>query len=129
MENLYIKGAKGTFFTPTVSFSAETGECLIAGESYLENTWSFYKPIIAWVEEYCQQTDTPLKFTFQLTYYNTSSSKCFLDIAKILKSFHERGGQLEVFWYYPEDDEDIMEEAEDYQKYLGLTINILPFKP
>ena len=127
MENLEIEGVKSTYFTPHVKLNAQTGECSVTGESYLEDTWDFYRPILNWIKQYCDEMKRPLKFTFNLTYYNTSSSKCFLDIVKLLKEYQDAGGEVEVNWYHPEDDEDIMEEAEDYKNFIGIDINIIPY--
>lgn len=127
MENLIIEGVKSTYFTPQVTFNASTGECSIAGESYLEDTWDFYKPILAWLKQYIEEVKGPINFTFDLTYYNTSSSKCFLDIVKMLKDYKESGGNVTINWKHPEDDEDIREEAEDYKNFLGIDINIIAY--
>lgn len=127
MENLIIEGVKSTYFTPQVSFDAETGECSISGESYLEDTWDFYRPILGWLKQYAEEIKKPINFTFNLTYYNTSSSKCFLDIVKQLKEYKEQGGDVTINWYHPEDDDDIREEAEDYKNFLGIDINIIPY--
>ena len=31
--------------SPLVVFKAITGDCLLAGESYSDNTWKFYEPV------------------------------------------------------------------------------------
>jgi hypothetical protein len=127
MENLIIEGVKSTYFTPQVVFNAETGECSISGESYLEDTWDFYRPILGWLKQYAEEVKKPITFTFNLTYYNTSSSKCFLDIVKQLKEYQDAGGQVTINWHHPEDDDDIREEAEDYRNFLGIDINIVAY--
>lgn len=128
MENIDIKGFKDDFFIPTVNFNAETGVCEIAGESYLEETVEFYAPLIKWLEEYIETTkNNKIVFNFKLTYYNTSSSKRIVDILLILKSFEEKGGDVEVNWFYEEDDLDIVEEVEDFMKISRLNINLKLF--
>jgi hypothetical protein len=127
MENLIIEGVKSTYFTPQVIFNAETGECSITGESYLEDTWDFYRPILGWLKQYAEEVKTPINFTFDLTYYNTSSSKCFLDIVKQLKEYQDAGGSVVINWKHPEDDDDIREEAEDYKNFLNIEINIISY--
>lgn len=127
MENLVIEGVKSTYFTPHVNFNAATGECSISGESYLEDAWDFYRPILAWLKQYAEEVKKPINFTFNLTYYNTSSSKCFLDIVKQLKEYKEQGGEVVINWHHPEDDDDIREEAEDYKNFLGIDINIVAY--
>ncbi len=128
MENIDIKGFKDDFFIPTVNFNAETGVCEITGESYLEETVEFYAPLIKWLEEYTADSEnTKISFNFKLTYYNTSSSKRIVDILLILKSFEEKGKEVEVNWYYEEDDLDIVEEVEDFMKISRLSINLILF--
>jgi len=128
MENIDIKGFKDDFFIPTVNFNAETGVCEIAGESYLEETVEFYAPLIKWLEEYIDTTkNNKITFNFKLTYYNTSSSKRIVDILLILKSFEEKGGNVQVNWFYEEDDLDIVEEVEDFMKISRLNINLKLF--
>jgi hypothetical protein len=60
----------------------------------------------------------------QLEYFNTSSSKCILDVFKKLEAIN-KGGQSSVVinWHYEEDDEDMSEAGEDYQAIINV-----PFK-
>ena len=53
--------------------------------------------------------------------FNTSSSKCILDVFKKLETLS--GTEVKVNWYYEEDDEDMLEAGEDYQAIIDL-----PFK-
>ena len=60
----------------------------------------------------------------QLEYFNTSSSKCILDVFKKLENLHNKSvAEVIINWYYEEDDEDMLEAGEDYQSILKL-----PFK-
>ncbi|GAB4404034.1 MAG: DUF1987 domain-containing protein [Microscillaceae bacterium] len=129
MENLEIKGESGVYFIPEVKLNASTGVCEISGESYLEDTDEFYNQIINWLENYTQEINKPLTFNFKLTYFNTSSSRSILNVLRVLKKYQEQGGQVTVNWYYPEDDDSIAEEAEDYMKDTGLQINMFEFEP
>jgi tagatose-1,6-bisphosphate aldolase len=57
----------------------------------------------------------------QLEYFNTSSSKCLLDILKKLQIVSQNGGsKVKVVWYYEEDDEDMLEAGEDYQAIIRI---------
>lgn len=126
LGNLEIEGEKGTFFTPSVKFNAETGVCSLEGESYLEDTWEFYDKLLVWLQQF-SETGKPLTFDFRLTYFNTSSSKGILDLLKQIKSYEEQGGEVTVNWYHPEDDEDNVEEAEDFKDDTELEINLIPY--
>ena len=129
MENLEIKGESGVYFIPEVKLNATTGKCEISGESYLEDTDEFYNNIINWLEKYTTEVKKPLNFTFKLTYFNTSSSRSILNVLRVLKKYEDGGGSVTVNWYYPEDDDSIAEEAEDYMKDTGLKINMFEFEP
>lgn len=126
LENLEIEGKSSTFFIPTVSFNAQTGYCKIEGESYLENTWEFYDKLTNWLKAYAEQKK-PITFNFKLTYFNTSSSKGILDILFFLKEYEAEGNPVTVNWYYPEDDEDNLAEAEDFIADSELEMNLIPY--
>ena len=130
MENLFIEGHHGTFFIPTIDFNADTGLCEIIGESYLEETSKFYTPIIRWIEEFLRTKDIPLVMNFKLTSFNTSSSKCIVEILSLLKKYQDKGKQITVNWYYDdtlEDAEEEVEEVEDFMAETGIKINLIPY--
>ena len=129
MEDLEIKGETGVYFVPNVSLKAATGVCEISGESYLEDTDEFYSDIINWLEQYIKDINNPIAFNFKLTYFNTSSSRSILNVLRVLKNYEKAGGKVAVNWFYPEDDDSIAEEAEDYMIDTQLNINMLPFDP
>lgn len=113
---------------PNVDLNAETGVCIISGESYLEDTNQFYTPIFQWIEKFCKKIKKPLTFNFNLDYYNTSSSKCIVDIMAMLKKNSDLGQKITVNWFYDsesEDAEEDIEEVEDFMIETGLEINLV----
>jgi len=120
MESIIIEG---TPKTPTVEFNAEEGKVEIRGRSIPENSVEFYNPLIAWLEEYGNNPKDVTQVNIQLEYFNTSSSKCILDVFKKLESLAKAGNDIKVNWFYEEDDEDMLEAGEDYQSIIKL-----PFK-
>jgi len=117
MENLNIEGSAKT---PTVEFKA-AGSLLIKGRSIPENSIEFYKPLIDWIGEYGSSPQGTTEVNIQLEYFNTSSSKCILDVFKKLETLS--GTSITINWYYEEDDEDMLEAGEDYQAIVDI-----PFK-
>ncbi|NOY37768.1 MAG: DUF1987 domain-containing protein [Chlorobi bacterium] len=120
MEPLIIEG---TPKTPTVKFDAETGVVEIKGRSIPENSVEFYKPLVDWLEEYKASPASKTQVNIQLEYFNTSSSKCILDVFKKLEAIHKAKHDVEINWYYEEDDEDMLEAGEDYESIIRI-----PFK-
>ena len=109
--------------TPFVKLDGENGVVEIKGRSIPENSVEFYKPLIDWIDEYGNAPKDNTLINIQLEYFNTSSSKCILDIFKKLELLFKKGFKVQVNWYYEEDDEDMFEAGEDYQSIINL-----PFK-
>jgi len=126
MENLEIEGSHKNFFIPTVKFNAQTGICELSGESFLEDTVEFYKPVIDWIEEYINKINHPIAFIIKLSYFNTSTSRSILDILNILKDYEEDNGEVVINWHFDENDIDMEEDIDDYIIDTGLDINKIP---
>jgi hypothetical protein len=120
MEALSISG---TAKTPSVSFDSSKGLLEVKGRSIPENSIEFYKPLVDWLDEYAASPLQLTKVNVQLEYFNTSSSKCILDVFKKLEAIHKGNGEVVINWYYEEDDEDMLEAGEDYESIIRV-----PFK-
>jgi len=114
---------EGTSKTPTVIFNSEEGILELKGRSIPENSIEFYKSLVDSLDEYASNPKDVTKVNMQLEYFNTSSSKCILDIFKKLETIHKLGKEVVINWYYEEDDEDMLEAGEDYQAIIKV-----PFK-
>jgi len=120
METISIKG---TAKTPTVDFNAAEGKVEIKGRSIPENSIEFYKPLVDWLDTYAANPKEETEVNIQLEYFNTSSSKCILDVFKKLEVIHKDGHNVKINWFFEEDDEDMLEAGEDYQSIIKI-----PFK-
>jgi len=120
MEAISIEG---TAKTPTVKFDAQAGVFEIKGRSIPENSIEFYKPLVDWLDEYAKGPLPSTQVNVQLEYFNTSSSKCILDVFKKLEAINKGNSEVVVNWYYEEDDEDMLEAGEDYESIIRV-----PFK-
>lgn len=128
MENLIIDTVADSPFFPWVSFDANTGVCEIGGESYMEETYKFYAPLIDWLRKFIENKKQPLIFNFKLTYFNTSSSRIILDLLDILRKYKQSGAECTVNWFYDEEDPDMVDEVEDFQIESGMEINLIAIK-
>jgi hypothetical protein len=120
MEAISIEG---TPKTPTVTFDTGKGFLEIKGRSIPENSIEFYKPVADLLEKYASSPQAETNVNIQLEYFNTSSSKCILDVFKKLEGIFKSGSKVVINWYYEEDDEDMLEAGEDYQAIINV-----PFK-
>jgi len=102
--------------TPLIHFNAGDGVLEFQGRSIPENSIEFYAPVFDWMDKYSVNPRKETSVKIQLEYFNTSSSKCLLDIFKKLQNLHKDGtSKVTVTWFYEEDDEDMLEAGEDYQ--------------
>ncbi len=106
-----------------VKFDGKTGVIEIKGRSIPENSIEFYKPLVDWLEEYAKKPPEKTQVNVQLEYFNTSSSKCILDVFKKLEAIHKAKHEVVINWFYEEDDEDMLEAGEDYESIIRV-----PFK-
>jgi len=125
LEDIIIEGSHKNFFTPSVNFNSKTGICELSGESFLEDTVEFYDMLIEWLETYTGEIQKPIAFIIKLTYFNTSTSRCLLDLLNVLKDYEEDDGDVVVNWHYDENDTDMEEDIEDYVIDTGLQINLI----
>lgn len=127
MKNIDIPRSEKHPDKPEVHFNANTGICEIIGESYMESTYTFFLPLMKWIEQYIEEVGGKIQFNIKLFYFNTSATKCLLDIFEILKKYQDNGGIIEVNWYYDEDDPDMIEEVKDFETESGLEIKVIQF--
>ena len=114
---------QATNTTPRVSLPGD-GEGWMEGNCYPENAFAFFEPILAWLRNFRKDGGTKLTLNVKLDYFNTSSSKCLLDMFQILQEANAEGAQLRVRWMYCQDDPDMRENGEEFAQ--GLTK--LPFE-
>jgi hypothetical protein len=114
---------EGTNKTPKITFNEEDGLLELKGRSIPENSIEFYKPLVDALDDYSKNPKNLTRVNIHLEYFNTSSSKCILDIFKKLESIKNSGNEVNINWYYEEDDEDMLEAGEDYQAIIKV-----PFK-
>jgi hypothetical protein len=110
MENLTIEATK---YTPSILLDAKDGVIEMRGKSYPENTFEFYKPVLAWLEEYFQTNPKKLVVRFEIIYFNSSSSKLFFDLFDILEE-NAQACEIAVEWIYDAENESAQEAGEEF---------------
>lgn len=122
METLHLEGSAKT---PTIDFNQETGVLELRGRSIPENSIEFYSPLQSWLDSYESTPNHTTILDMKLEYFNTSSSKCILDIFKRLEKMNGDITAVHVNWYFETEDEDMAEAGEDYQAIVQLPFSII----
>lgn len=106
---------EGTNKTPKIILNSDIDIYDIKGISIPEDARGFYRHIIDWWNDYLATQTKGLTLVLELTYFNTASSKCILDMFRVLEKIQEKTDNVTVEWYCDADDEDMIEVIEDYQ--------------
>jgi hypothetical protein len=125
MKNYYLEA---TPKTPKLSFNRETGNFEISGRSIPENSIEFYKPLLDWLDEYIDTPHENTNIVVKLEYFNTSSSKCLVEIFRRLEKLQKDGAKANIKWFYDEEDEDMQESGEDFKEIIKLPIEMVMVK-
>ncbi len=112
--------------TPRINFN-EGGLLEISGRSIPENSVDFYKPALSWMEDYISQPASETTLTVKLEYFNTSTSKCLIEMFRKLEAIGEKSS-VKIEWHYEEEDEDMMESGKDFQHILKIPLELIESK-
>lgn len=123
MSNLSIQGSQST---PRITGDWAQGLMCMQGDSYPENSFEYFGPIIDWIERFLQQTQTPLRLELRLVYMNTSSVKVMMDIFDLLEEFHGQGREVRVDWYYDPRNERVVDLADEFREDCNFPFSITP---
>lgn len=123
MEKIIIPKTKAS---PEVEFDHEKNILTIEGQSYPENAFKFYEPLFEWVDEYLQVCKEEIVININLSYINTSSSKCVMMLLERFEDACRGGCRLKLNWYYDLENESELECAEEFKEDTTFPFEILP---
>jgi len=105
----------GTERAPQIAFDFEKNTFRIAGESYPEDVTKFFGPLIEALETHLDANGSkPVRFEFELIYFNSSSAKAIMTIMEILDATAKAGAEVEVYWFYDAEDDTMEELGEEF---------------
>ncbi|MES2534302.1 MAG: biofilm regulation phosphoprotein SiaC [Pseudomonadota bacterium] len=122
MENLRIEGTQST---PGIFCDGAAGTVEMRGDSYPENSFELFSPVLGWIEAFLGNSDRQLSFELHLLYLNTSSVKAMMDIFDMLEEAHRKGRGVAVNWYYDQQNERVGELAEEFREDCTFPFNIV----
>lgn len=108
---------------PSINLNPAEGVFRIQGRSTPNNPLAFYKPVFDFFTQYKLNPQKRSDLHIYLEYINTSTSKCLFDIFSIFSEINRTGNEVNIYWYYRENDEDLLESGKDYADFTSL-----PFK-
>lgn len=113
MNNIAITG---TSSTPAILADWQEGCLSMQGDSYPENSFDLFQPVIAWVKDYLTGESRPLRLEFELVYLNTSSIRVLMDILDMAEEHHRQGRAVSLCWRYDPANERVAELAAEFKE-------------
>jgi hypothetical protein len=123
MNDLTIAATQST---PGIRTDRAAGLLAMSGDSYPENSFELFGPVIRWVEQFLESASQPLQLELRLLYLNTSSIRAMMDIFDLLEEAHRRQRPVRVRWYYDHRNERVRELAEEFAEDCSFPFEILP---
>jgi len=104
--------------TPEVLFDFAANNFLLKGESYPENIAEFFGGPITQLKEHLSALEGgKISFTFELSYFNSSSAKTIMGLFAMLEEAADVGNDVIVTWACEEGD-DMQEMGEEFAEDL-----------
>lgn len=102
--------------TPGVMADWARGVIQMRGDSYPENSFALFQPLIDWVTHYLATAGRPLHLELELVYLNTSSIRSMMDIFDQLENAHQNGQTVSAQWSYDATNERVGTLAEEFRE-------------
>ena len=123
MEPLYYVPKE---LEPGVLLDTYSNKFIIYGISCPNEPFEFFIPIIHWFNNYMKRPLNTTVFEIYFDYFDTITSKFLLKILYKLESIAEQGYDVKIQWFYREGDEDMYEEAEEFDYVIEPDFEIIP---
>lgn len=114
--------------TPKIDFDSETGQIWIEGKSFPPDVNEFYDEVLAWIDIYINSSIIPTNIHLKIEYFNTASSKILMDILYKFEDLYKQKKNVQINWYYPEDDEDMKETGLEYAELIKIPFKHIGYK-
>ena len=114
---------KETQETPEVEFDSATGKLSLSGKSIPEDASSFYKPLREWLAEYTQTPAPSTEMEIKIKYFNSSSAIQLVNLLIALEGISD-SDNVQVNWYYKENDELSLMKGEEMQELIEVKVNL-----
>ncbi len=109
---------------PYINFS-ENGVLEIIGRSITEDPFTFWQPILEWLEQYCIEPAKSTQLNIFLEYSNSSSNKYISEILRQLEEVHGEKTQVNVIWNYEQGDETVYQLGSDFESIFNLPFQFI----
>ncbi len=113
---------EGTRSTPSIHIGP--GKIEIKGRSIPEDSFGFYSPVIASIQDYFKKNTEKTEIHFHLEYINSGSKKFITNILSYCNDAYNNGKVITIIWHYDFDDESMQELGIDLSALLQIPFTL-----
>ncbi|MFO0494939.1 MAG: DUF1987 domain-containing protein [Flavobacteriia bacterium] len=125
METL-IKTA--TASSPYLEMNSHKGQITITGRAIDYNPNEFWSTVFSWTTDYLENTNEKTTINLNFEYLNTLNTKKLFVFLKLMEFMGSKKTDIQINWFYEDDDEDMHELGKDINSLLRLEMNFIPVK-
>jgi hypothetical protein len=108
---------------PLISFS--DGILIIRGRSIPTNTSKSLNQLIESFYRYSRKPKSKTEIHIELEYINSASNRCLLNLLIVAEHLHKEKLQVEVKWYYYDEEDIMLEQGQIFSELLSLPISFM----
>lgn len=106
----------------------------INGKCLPENIRNLDKLVTKKLEKYLDECmkakesssqEKAFKANFKLAYFNSAAAKFIADIMMLMNRYIKKGSNIKLYWYFHEEDDDMLEAGEDFAEMLEVPIQYI----
>ncbi|MEA3316596.1 MAG: DUF1987 domain-containing protein [Bacteroidota bacterium] len=133
MEKINIEE---TEFSPKVIFDPQKSKFELSGVSRPEDVVEFFESVSLKIDSFIIDAlknidnfnEKAIDMKFDLNYINSASSKYILQIIDSFKKLYLKGVELNIQWYFDDDDDQILEDGEDLSDVIQIPFDFIARK-
>jgi len=112
-----------TVSEPCISFS--DGILIISGRSIPTNTSISFNRLIEAFYRYSRKPKTKTEIHIELEYINSASNRSLLNLLIVAEHLFKEENNVEIKWYYHDDEDIMLEQGQIFSELLTLPINFI----
>ncbi len=120
--------------TPEIILDSNKRVLSIRGNCLPENIRNLSREVLEKLEVYYKENITAsaserdksvFRVIFRLGYFNSASAKFIADVIILSADYAKKGCNLKIYWYYDEDDHDMLEAGEEMSQLVSVPMEFV----
>ncbi|MEP4095250.1 DUF1987 domain-containing protein [Reichenbachiella sp.] len=116
---------EATNATPSVNLLPDQHFLMIKGRCSLVQPMLFYKKVLQAIDQYAESGNDSLNVFIKFEDFNSTSTRCILDMMKRFQLMHDRGVKINVSWYYDKGDDIMLEYGQIFKDAVHVRFNLV----